>query len=103
MVEFTAALEDSGRHARESAELVAIRIAHVGEIQWPGLGVARVASLERETGQMFARITTQPLAGVDRSEYLLVLGHASALPARPDEPADTDDAKKTGKGRRRGG
>ena len=69
----------------------------------PGLAVARVASLERETGQMFARITTQPLAGVDRSEYLLVLGHASALPARPDEPADADVAKKTGKGRRRGG
>jgi rod shape-determining protein MreC len=69
----------------------------------PGLAVARVASLERETGQMFARITTQPLAGVDRSEYLLVLGHASAMPARPDEPADADAAKKPGKGRRRGG
>ena len=69
----------------------------------PGLAVARVASLERETGQMFARITAQPLAGVDRSEFLLVLGRASALPARPDEPADADAGKKTGKGRRRGG
>jgi rod shape-determining protein MreC len=69
----------------------------------PGLAVARVASLERETGQMFARITAQPLAGVDRSEFLLVLGHAVALPARPDEPADADSGKKTGKGRRRGG
>jgi rod shape-determining protein MreC len=68
-----------------------------------GLAVARVFTLERETGQMFARITTEPLAGVDRSEYLLVLGHASALPARPDEPADADAGKKTGKGRRRGG
>ena len=69
----------------------------------PGLAVARVTSLERETGQMFARITTQPLGGVDRSEFLLVLGHASALPARPDEPADTEAGKKSGKGRRRGG
>ena len=69
----------------------------------PGLAVARVATLERETGQMFARITTQPLAGVDRSEFLLVLRRASALPARPDEPAETDAAKKTGKSRRRGG
>ncbi len=69
----------------------------------PGLAVARVVSLERETGQMFARITTHPMAGVDRSEYLLVLGRAAALPPRPDEPADTDAAKKPGKGRRRGG
>jgi rod shape-determining protein MreC len=69
----------------------------------PGLAVAQVASLERETGQMFARITTQPLAGVDRSEHLLVLARASALPPRPDEPADADAVKKSGKGRRRGG
>jgi rod shape-determining protein MreC len=69
----------------------------------PGLAVARVVTLERETGQMFARITTQPLGGIDRSEYLLVLGHAVALPPRPDEPNDTDGAKKTGKARRRGG
>jgi rod shape-determining protein MreC len=69
----------------------------------PGLAVARVASLERETGQMFARIATQPVAGVDRSQYLLVLGRAAAVPPRPDEPADADTAKKSGKGRRRGG
>ena len=69
----------------------------------PGLAVAQVATLERDTGQMFARITAQPLAGVDRSEHLLVLARASALPPRPDEPADADAAKKPGKGRRRGG
>ena len=69
----------------------------------PGLAVARVATLERETGQMFARITTQPVAGVDRSEYLLVLGRTAAAPTRPDEPADTDTAKRSGRGRRRGG
>ncbi len=68
----------------------------------PGLAVAEVATLERETGQMFARITTRPVAGVDRSEHLLVLGQAAALPPRPEEPADADAARKGGKGKRRG-
>ena len=66
----------------------------------PGLAVARVATLERETGQIFARITGAPLAGVDRSAHLLVLGRAAAVPPRPDEPADVE--KKVGKGKRRG-
>jgi hypothetical protein len=51
---------------------------------------------------MFARITTKPLAGVDRSEHLLVLGQAAVLRPRPEEPTDTDAARKGGKGRRRG-
>jgi rod shape-determining protein MreC len=67
----------------------------------PGLAVARVATLERETGQIFARITCEPIAGVDRSDHLLVLGQA-AVPGRPEEPADAEAAKGTGKGRRRG-
>ena len=66
----------------------------------PGLAVARVATVERETGQIFARITCAPLAGVDRSEYLLVLGREAA-PPRPEEPAEPDVAKKSGKGKRR--
>lgn len=68
----------------------------------PGLAVAQVATLERDTGQMFARITATPLAGVDRSRHLLVLSQAAALPPRPEEPADADAAKKSGraKGRR---
>jgi rod shape-determining protein MreC len=69
----------------------------------PGLAVARVATLDRETGQMFARITCTPLAGVDRSEHLLVLAKSTATPARPEEPAEADAAKKAGKGRRKGG
>lgn len=69
-----------------------------------GLAVARVVTLERDTGQMFARITTRPLAGVDRSVHLLVLGSAAALLPRPDEPAEVDTAKKGGRGKsRRGG
>jgi rod shape-determining protein MreC len=68
----------------------------------PGLAVAQVATLERDTGQMFARITARPLAGVDRSRHLLVLSQLAALPPRPEVPADPDAARKSGraKGRR---
>ncbi len=69
----------------------------------PGLAVARVATLDRETGQMFARITCTPLAGVDRSEHLLVLAKSTSTPPRPEEAAEADAAKKAGKGRRKGG
>jgi rod shape-determining protein MreC len=68
----------------------------------PGLAVARVTKLERETGQIFARIACTPLAGVDRSQHLLVLGQAAAAPPRPEEPALSDTTKKAGKGKRRG-
>ena len=68
----------------------------------PGVAVARVATLERETGQIFARITCTPLAGVDRSEHLLVLGRAAAAPTRPEELAQPDAEKRVGKGKRRG-
>jgi len=67
-----------------------------------GLAVAKVTALERDTGQMFARIQAVPLAGVDRSEHLLVLARSAALPALParPEPADDDPAvRKPGKGK----
>jgi rod shape-determining protein MreC len=62
----------------------------------PGLAVARVATFERDTGQIFARITLEPVAGFDRSEQLLVLGPSSGLPERPEEPA-AETEKKSGK------
>jgi len=68
----------------------------------PGLAVARVATLERETGQIFARIACAPIAGVDRSEHLLVLSQGAATRPRPEEPALSDTTKKAGKGKRRG-
>lgn len=68
----------------------------------PGLAVAQVVSVERETGQMFARVTCQPLAGVERSSLLLILGQAAVLAPRPEEPADATAPRK-GKGRRRAG
>jgi rod shape-determining protein MreC len=66
----------------------------------PGLAVAEIVDIQRDTGQMFARIVCKPLAGVDRSQFLLVVGREAALPPRPEEPAEVDAAKKSRKGRR---
>lgn len=69
-----------------------------------GLAVAQIDSVDRDTGQMFARITGRPLSGVDRSQFLLVLGSSAAQPPRPEEPADADSVKKGARGKgRRGG
>jgi rod shape-determining protein MreC len=68
-----------------------------------GLAVAQVATLERDTGQMFARITAQPIAGVDRSRQLLVLGQAAAMPPRPEEAPEAETVKKVGRGKARRG
>ena len=66
-----------------------------------GVAVARVDGVERETGQMFARITATPLAGVNRSLHVLVLGPSAAVPERPEEPVVEDVARKGGKARGR--
>ena len=66
-----------------------------------GLAVAEVVSVERETGQIFARVLCRPLAGVDRSAELLILGAAAAsAPPRPEE-APEPDAPRKGRGKRR--
>jgi rod shape-determining protein MreC len=69
-----------------------------------GLAVAEVEAVDRDTGQMFAHITCRPLSGVDRSQFLLVLGQGAAQAPRPEEPSDADAGKKGGrvKGRRGG-
>ena len=67
-----------------------------------GLAVAQVVSVERETGQMFARVTCRPLAGVDRSTLVLILAQAAVSAPRPEEPTETDAPRK-GRGRRRAG
>jgi rod shape-determining protein MreC len=60
----------------------------------PGLAVAEITDVVRDTGQMFARIACRPLAGVDRSEYLLVLARPGAMPPRPEEPTRGNAVKK---------
>lgn len=66
-----------------------------------GLAVAQVESVERDTGQVFARITVRPLAGSDRSTHLLVLGQAEAQAPRPEEAVDNEAAKRGRGGKRR--
>jgi len=68
----------------------------------PGLAVAVVGAVERDSGLMFARITCRPLAGVDRSDQVLIVPAPSAgIPPRPEETTETDTPKRTGKGKRR--
>ena len=69
----------------------------------PGLAVAQIVDVVRDSGQMFARIFCKPLAGIDHSEFLLVLSQSAALPARPEEPGDADALKKGGRARGRRG
>ena len=89
---------------RRRRPLVGHREAPGKQIHEPLVLLAQVDTVERDTGQMFARITCSPLSGVDRSQFLLVLGQAAALPQRPEEPGDADATKKGGRGKgRRGG
>jgi rod shape-determining protein MreC len=67
----------------------------------PGLVVAQVASVERETGLMFARVSCKPLAGVDASAQVLILGSGAVAMPRPEEPAEADAPRK-GRVRRKG-
>ncbi|HEY5862871.1 MAG TPA: rod shape-determining protein MreC, partial [Casimicrobiaceae bacterium] len=67
-----------------------------------GLAVAEVVNIDRDTGQMFARIACRPLAGFDRSRYMLVIGREAALPPRPEEATEAEAAKKGGRKGRKG-
>ncbi|MDR0701399.1 MAG: rod shape-determining protein MreC [Azoarcus sp.] len=49
----------------------------------PGLPVAKIESIERDTGA-FARIICQPLGGVEQSTRVLVLSRAELPPPPPD-------------------
>jgi rod shape-determining protein MreC len=62
----------------------------------PGLAVAEIVDVVRDSGQMFARILCKPLAGIDHSEFLLVLSQSASMPARPEEPGDAEAAKNGG-------
>jgi rod shape-determining protein MreC len=63
------------------------------------LAVAVVTTVERDTGLMFARISCQPAAGVDRSRHLLVLAPPAAVAPRPDATAEKDVVRKSKKRR----
>ena len=50
----------------------------------PGLPVARVKKIERDPAYPFASIECEPLAGVDRNRYLLIVSGLPQLPSLPE-------------------
>lgn len=63
----------------------------------PGLPVAEVSNVERNTAYLFANITCKPLAGVNAHAQVLVLG---PLPVTPEPPADVQPAPSAKKKRK---
>ena len=51
----------------------------------PGLPVASVVRIERDSEQAFARVLCKPAAGVGRGRYVLVLSHDELRPPLPTE------------------
>ena len=66
----------------------------------PGLPVARIGKIDRDNSYAFARITCEPIAGVERHGLVLVLGSRGSLPPRPEESASNPE--KSGKSARLG-
>jgi len=63
----------------------------------PGLPVAKVTKIDRDSSHSFARITCVPLAGVERHGLALVLGGRTALPPQPEDAPVTPDQPTRGK------
>lgn len=62
----------------------------------PGLPVGNVVRVERDASYTFARVLAQPVAGVERGRYALVLSAGARLP----EPPQADGERKGAKSRR---
>lgn len=67
----------------------------------PGLPVARVARIERDAANAFAKISCTPEAGANQHRQVLVLLGAEELPARPEAQAPQQRSAKTKKQRKR--
>lgn len=65
----------------------------------PGLPVATVARIERDSARAFARIVCEPAAGIESGRYVLVLRNL-AQPAPSPEQAAPERDKRSGKTRR---
>ncbi|MPZ46599.1 MAG: rod shape-determining protein MreC [Betaproteobacteria bacterium] len=64
-----------------------------------GLPVAKVIDIERNATMAFARITCEPLSGVDRRGYVLILNRVRELPERPaPTPKAPPERKKSRRG-----
>jgi rod shape-determining protein MreC len=66
-------------------------------LYWPGLPVARVTQIDRDNSFAFARITCEPLAGVERHGLVLVLGNRLNLPPPPEEVQAAGDTASRGR------
>jgi len=62
----------------------------------PGLPVATVVRVERDSSYTFARVLAEPIAGVERGRYALVLSPGARLPDYPDD----ETTRKGTRGRR---
>jgi len=60
----------------------------------PGLPVAEVTDVERNSAYLFARIRCKPLAGVNNHGQILVVRQESGAPERPAEEAKPQRGKK---------
>ncbi|MGH8665402.1 MAG: rod shape-determining protein MreC, partial [Burkholderiales bacterium] len=64
-----------------------------------GLPVAKVIAIERNANMAFARITCEPLSGVDRRGHVLILSRVRELPERPGPmPKAPPERKKARRG-----
>lgn len=60
----------------------------------PGLPVAEVTDVERNSAYLFARIRCKPLAGVNNFGQVLVVRQENSIPERPAEESKPQRAKK---------
>ena len=67
----------------------------------PGLLVAHVTSVEKNSAYAFAKVAARPAAGVDRYRYVLVLPLPAAGPPRPEAKPDERKPGKERPGARR--
>lgn len=66
----------------------------IDDVYPAGLPVARVVEVKRDAALAFARITCEPLSGVDRRRHVLVLTAKRELPEVPAEPETAAKRKK---------
>lgn len=66
----------------------------------PGLPVAKVVRIDRDSSYSFARILCQPAAGIEQHGTVLVLGNREPLPQVPEQAPVRDVPAKSKKKRR---
>ena len=71
------------------------------DVYLPGLPVAKVTRVDRDTSYAFARILCEPSAGVERHGQVLVLGPREVSPLAPPAPESKDKPDKGRKGKKR--